>query len=48
MFTICCVILGIVFYLLNKANDYLCNGDITTYSIYYNTLKFYMKHSSHL
>ena len=35
MFTLYCVILGIVFYLLNKANDYLCNGDITTYSTVY-------------
>ena len=39
MFTICCVILGIVFYLLNKANDYLCNGDITTYFTVYTTTR---------
>ena len=44
MLTLYCVILDILFILLNKAFDYLCNNDFTTYCIY-NTLKFYIKHS---
>ena len=44
MWSLYCVVFDILFILLNKAFDYLCNNDFTTYCIY-NTLKFYIKHS---
>ena len=47
MFTLYCVTLDILFYLLNKVFDYLCNSDFTTYFIY-NMLKFDIKHSLNL
>ena len=48
MLTLYCVVLDILFVLLNKAFDYyLCNSDFTTYCIY-NTLKCYIKHSPNL
>ena len=48
MFTLYCVDLGVVIFLLNKAYDYSCYSNFTTYSIYYNTLKIYIKHSPNL
>ena len=33
MFTLYCIVLGILFFLLNKAFDYLYNSDFTTYCI---------------
>ena len=44
MLTLYCVVLDILFVLLNKAfNYYLCNSDFTTYCIH-NTLKCYITH----
>ena len=40
MFTLYGVILDTLFFLLNKAFDYLTNSDFTTYCSY-NTLKLY-------
>ena len=48
MLTLYCVVLDILFVLLNKAFDYyLCNSDFTTYCIH-NTLKCYIKHYPNL